>query len=425
MSEREETVDRPLLRSRVVSGARGYYGWTLLIAATVGMMMTAPGQTLGVSIFIDQIILDLDVSRSAVSLLYTIGTLAGALSLPFIGRFIDRWGPRVGVVVISALLALACLYMGLVNGLFMLLIGFVLIRALGQGALSLVSLHAVNIWFVRRRGLAVGIVGLGMAAATAVFPLLIEWLIGLFEWRGAYAVLGLLVALIMIPVGGIFYRVHPERYGLKPDGRDTGAAPVEELNYTPAQVRRTRTFWLFTSGDFLVAMLSTALVFHHYSIMASSGLERVEAATIFVPIAIATAGSNLLGGMLMDRVRPRMLLSASQVLQAATLILAAVVAGPAPMLVYGLLLGTTQGLNGAIKASVHAHYFGRKHIGAIKGLASTISVAGTSVGPLVVALGFDAAGSYTPVLLACALLPLAIAVAAPWLKPRRANGSIV
>ena len=127
----------------------------------------------------------------------------------------------------------------------------------------------------------------------------------------------------------------------------------------------------------------------------------------------------------MDRVRPRMLLSASQVLQAATLILAAVVAGPAPMLVYGLLLGTTQGLNGAIKASVHAHYFGRKHIGAIKGLASTISVAGTSVGPLVVALGFDAAGSYTPVLLACALLPLAIAVAAPWLKPRRANGSIV
>src|SRR5690625_7477769 len=102
--------------------------------------------------------------------------------------------------------------------------------------------------------------------------------------------------------------------------------------------------------------------------------------------------------MLMDRVRPRMLLSASQVLQAATLILAAVVAGPAPILVYGLLLGTTQGLNGAIQASVHAHYFGRKHLGAIKGLASAVSVAGDPVGPLGGALGCDAAGSYTPVL---------------------------
>lgn len=84
-----------------MSGARGYYGWTLLGAAIVGMMMTAPGQTLGVSVFLDRIIEDLRVSRSTVSLMYTIGTLTGALTLPFIGRFIDRRGPRVGVIVIA------------------------------------------------------------------------------------------------------------------------------------------------------------------------------------------------------------------------------------------------------------------------------------------------------------------------------------
>ena len=65
-----------LLRSRVVSGTRGYYGWT-----TIGMMMTAPGQTLGVSVFLDHIVADLNLSRSTVSLLYTFGTLTGALSL--------------------------------------------------------------------------------------------------------------------------------------------------------------------------------------------------------------------------------------------------------------------------------------------------------------------------------------------------------
>lgn len=258
-----------LLRSRVVSGTRGYYGWTLLVAATIGMMMTAPGQTLGVSVFLDHIVADLNLSRSAVSLLYTFGTLTGALSLPFIGRFIDRHGLTVGVVVISTLFALA-----------------------------------------------VGILGLGMAVATALFPLLIEGLIGIFEWRGAYVALGALVALIMLPVGSIFYRVQPERYGLEPDG---AAAPVDapqERNYTLAQVRRTRTFWLYTVADFLVAMLSTALVFHRYSIMEASGLDRVAAATIFVPSAIATAGANLLGGVLMDRVKPRFLLSFSQLLQA-------------------------------------------------------------------------------------------------------------
>lgn len=104
--------------------------------------------------------------------------------------------------------------------------------------------------------------------------------------------------------------------------------------------------------------------------------------------------------------------------------LAAVVAGSAPMLLNGALLGSTQGLNAAIKASVHAHYFGRRHIGSIKGLASTISVAGTSAGPLVVAVGFDATGSYLTVLLACAALPLLTAFAALWLRPERADGSI-
>lgn len=414
------------MRSRVVSGARGYYGWTLLVAATIGMMMTAPGQTLGVSIFIDQIIADLGFSRSTVSLLYTVGTMAGALSLPFVGRFIDRQGPRVGVVVISVLFALACGFMGLVNSLVMLLIGFVLIRALGQGALSLVSTHAVNIWFVRRRGLAIGIMGLGMAAATAVFPLLIEGLISAFQWRGAYVALGVLVAVIMIPVGGIFYRKQPELYGLQPDGRTeaTGTAAVVERNYSLAEARRTRTFWLFTTADFLVAMLSTALVFHHYSIMASAGLDRLAAATIFVPIAIATAASNLLGGVLMNRINPRKLLSLSQLLQAATLVLAAVLSGPGPLLIYGAMLGATQGLNGSIKASVHAYYFGRRHIGSIKGLASTISVAGTSVGPLVVALGFDLSGSYLPVLLVCAAFPLVVAVMLQVARLERADGTI-
>ena len=415
----------PELRSRVVSGARGYYGWTLLAAATLGMFMTAPGQTLGVSVFLDHIIADLGLTRSTVSLLYTIGTLTGALSLPWVGRFIDRRGPRVGVVVIASLFALACAYMSLVTGLFMLMIGFVLIRGLGQGSLSLVSLHAVNIWFVRRRGLAVGLLGLGMATATAAFPILIEVLIDALDWRLAYLALGVLVAVVMVPVGALFYRPHPERYGLQPDGLPPRSDAPREAEYTAAQARRTRTFWIFMAGDFLVAMLSTALVFHHFDIMAASGLDRVQAATVFVPVAVASAAGNLLGGVLMDRMRPRYVLSFGQVLLAGALAFAALVDGSRSMLVYGALLGSAQGISGAVKASVHAHYFGRRHIGAIKGFASTISVAATAAGPLVVALGLDAVGRYAPVLVACAVLPMALALLAPFLKAQRADGSVV
>ena len=203
-------------RSRVIEGTPFFYGWVVLAAGTFGMMMTTPGQTLGVSVFLDKIIADLGVSRSFVSLLYTVGTVTGSFVLPFVGRFIDRRGPRLAVVLIAALFALACGYMGLVRNVAMLLVGFVLVRGLGQGSLSLVSQHVVNLWFVRRRGLAVGLTGLGMAAATAFFPMIIESLIASYGWRQAYVLLGLLVGVTILPVGAVLFRSRPESFGLDP-----------------------------------------------------------------------------------------------------------------------------------------------------------------------------------------------------------------
>lgn len=67
------------------------------------------------------------------------------------------------------------------------------------------------------------------------------------------------------------------------------------------------------------------------------------------------------------------------------------------------------------QSTVYAHYFGRLHIGAIKGFASTITIAGTAAGPLLLALGFEASGSYAPVLLWAALVPLTIGLVTPFL----------
>ena len=75
-----------LQRSWVVEHAPFYYGWIVLLAGTFGIMMTTPGQTVGVSVFLDKIIADLGLPRATVSLLYTIGTLIGSFSLPFVGR---------------------------------------------------------------------------------------------------------------------------------------------------------------------------------------------------------------------------------------------------------------------------------------------------------------------------------------------------
>ena len=414
------------VHSRVIANSPVYYGWVILFAGTLGMIMTTPGQTLGVSVFLDSMINDLGLSRETVSFMYTIGTLTASFALPFVGRFIDRRGPRLAVVIIASLLALACVWMGFVQGLVTLVIGFVLIRGLGQGSLSLVSLYIVNVWFVKRRGLAVGISGLGFSMATAFFPLIIESLLQTFGWRQAYMLLGLLVAVTILPIGAWLFRGTPEQFGLQPDSGKVKEddKPLNEVNYTPAEARRTLTFWLFLAGNFCVAALSTGLVFHHYSIMAEGGLDRVAAATVFISFGFIAAGANFLTGVLMDRVPPRFLLTSVMSALACALVLATFVTSSSTIIIYGILLGIVQGMNGAISASVYAYYFGRAHIGSIKGFVSTIGVAGTAFGPFLFAVGQGQAGSYTPVLIASASLPLLIGISALFIKPNHKNPQV-
>jgi MFS transporter, OFA family, oxalate/formate antiporter len=414
-------TEATLQRSALIDRFPRSYGWIVLFAATVGMMMTVPGQTIGVSIFLDGIIADLGMSRSEVSTLYLLGTLGGSFVLPFVGRFIDRRGPRLAVIVIAAAFALACVWMGFVQGTVTLLIGFTLVRALGQGSLSLVSVHAVAIWFVRRRGVAIGLLGIGMALWTSAFPSLVERVIEPLGWRTTYVLLGAMVAITILPLGALVFRDRPERFGLLPDG----AAPITvgpvrtEAAYRPEEARATLTFWLFVTGLFLSSCFGTGLVFHHYAILAQGGLDRAVAAAAFVPLGVMSAFGNLGTGALLGRVPPRFLLGVKLLLLGVGLVMAGRLGSEASVWLYGAILGFRGGMYGSLEGNVFAHYFGRAHLGAIRGQVVTAMVIGSAIGPLLFAFGHDVTGSYTAVTTIAAVPAFALAVVAPFLRLRR------
>ena len=397
-----------------------FFGWAVTAAAALAMGMTLPGQTAGVSLFIDSFIDDLGVSRSAVSLAYTGATVAAAFVLPWTGRALDRWGPQRGMVAIAGLLALACVGMGQARGLATLAGGFFLMRTLGQGALSLSAVHAVNLWFVRRRGFAVGLMGIGMAVAISTVPPLIERGIAAFGWRETYAALGLAVAVLVIPTALLFVRRHPERYGLRPDGDaplGPGEAEPPEASMTLPQARSTAAFWTLAAGIATTSCLGTALLFHHVDVMASAGLGRGAAALLFVPYGIVTALSSLLGGGIVDRLGPGRVMAGSLTLFAAMMALVPWVTTPEAVLAYGAAFGLMQGVQGNVSGSGFAAYFGRAHIGAIKGYAGTGFVAATALGPPLLTFGAEASGGYAPALWVLALVPLGVAAVAARVLP--------
>lgn len=405
-----------------------YYGWIILTAAVVGLIMTSPGQTYSVSIFIERFITDLGISRSVVSTLYMVGTLTASFALPFVGRQLDERGPRVVVGAITVLFALACVYMSFIQNAVMLGIGFVLIRMLGQGSLSMVSGNVINQWWVQRRGMILGIGGVAASIlGSGMFPSLIHSLIGQFGWRPSYRILGLLVAVVMLPVGLIFYRRRPEDFGLLPDGAKAtsknGASSrptfIEE-HWTRTEATRTSTFWILSMGLASISALSTGLQFHMVSIFADAGLAANVAAAAFMPIAVANAVGRLGAGTLVDRIPARFLLCGALIGQAICLVMAPLLAGTTSALIYGIVLGLTGALQMTVSTVVWAKYFGRRHLGSITGIASLISVAGSALGPMPMGIARDLLGSYNLTLTILAALPLALGVAVFFTpQPRR------
>lgn len=425
----ENSTENEIRPSRLVAASPVYYGWVILVVSTIGGAMTSPGQTFAVSVFIDHFIEDLDLSRSLVSTLYSAGTLTASFALPFVGRQFDRRGARLLVALCSLLLGLACIYMGFVRNAVMLGLGFFMLRLLGQGSLSLVTKNAINQWWVRRRGLAMGISGvaaglLGMGG----FPTLINWLIGLGGWREAYMVLGAVLVLVMFPLGWIFIRNRPEEYGLVPDGiaggadDEAGAAFVEE-NWTLSAALHTPAFWVVAAGLASMSMLNTGLTFHIFSIFKDAGLSATVTASVFIPLAATGALAQLGSGVLVDRVPMKYLLAVALVLMATTLVLAPRLSGVEMALGFGMLMGVHNGIEMIVSSVVWPQFFGRRHMGAITGLASTILVGASALGPMPFGIARDLMGSYATVLTWFALLPLGLAVAALFFgqRPQRAR----
>ena len=204
------------VRDTVMRSVPFHYGWVILMAGGIGAFMTLPGQTNGVALFFDPLAADLGLTRAQVALAYTVGTLAGILPAPLVGRWIDRRGPRLAAGAIAIAMGLACVVMALTSSALTLTIGFAAIRGAAVGALSLVSQHVINLWFVTRRGMAATAASVGVALGGVAFPPVIETLIRAGGWRYAYLTLGVVVAGAMLPVGLLLFRGRPEQFGLSP-----------------------------------------------------------------------------------------------------------------------------------------------------------------------------------------------------------------
>ena len=145
-----QAFNPPKDQSSIVARVPFFYGWVILAVSALALFISGPGQTYSVSMFVDPIIADLGWSRTSVSGLYMAGSITAGVIMILVGRLLDKYGARVMITAVCILFGLAAIWMSSVDHPLKLYAGFVAIRTLGQGSLTLIPTTLIALWFVRR-----------------------------------------------------------------------------------------------------------------------------------------------------------------------------------------------------------------------------------------------------------------------------------
>lgn len=397
-----------------------YYGWVMLPLATLALVASSPGQTFGVSIFNEPMRQSLSLSHGQFAAAYMLGTALAALPIWWFGALMDRHGLRRTLLVAVTAFSLACVLTAGVQNWLTLFGAFFCLRTLGPGALAFLSSNTLSYWFEKRLGLVESFRALGMAGATCLIPQLNLWLERGWGWRGAYAILGIAIWILLFPVIFAFFRNRPRDVGQRLDGEPErivlpgkSAKPQEAdsmIGLTLGQTLRTYSFWIVTWGTTLFALIQTAIFFSLVPILKERGMGESDATAMMVAFALGSVVFQLLGGALTDRFHaPSLLFVGVSLLSVGVAVLAysrdAAVVGVA-----GALLGASQGLFFGASQPLWARYFGRLHLGKIRGLLMTLMVGTSSLGPLAAGLAKDWLGSFDTAMVAFVAAPIPVAI---------------
>lgn len=408
-----------------------FYGWVIIFAGALCVLMSAPGQTIGVSAFTDSLLDALGLSRDQLSLAYMAGTMLSSVMLTRAGKFYDQFGAAKTALFASLGLSIALLYLSQIDkisnaignnsiipiiGIFF---GFIFIRFFGQGVLTLTGRTMVVKWFDERRGLAVGILSMVTAYGFSIAPVVFDHLINQGNWSTAWIKIAVVSGLIFPLVVILFFKDSPEKYGLQPDSFSeksvTKNKPVRfpvYKDFTLNEARKTLSLWVFAGLAAMFGLVVTAFSFHVVSFFAEQGYTRTEAINIFQPIAIVAIISTFVFSYISDFIRLKYI----AILFGCTCLLTmyGMINLSVRGLNYWLLVisyGCSSGIHVLIMTVFMPRFFGKKHLGAITGQAMTIVVFCSAIGPILFSLSLSKTNSYELAGLICGMIFFLLLVA--------------
>jgi MFS family permease len=302
----------------IVSPARlpFYYGWVVIAVAFVTMAIAVNVRT-SFSLLFPQILDEFGWQRGVTAAAFSVGFLSSVVLAPLVGVFMDRWGPRVVIPIgaTSAALGLvAATYVSSPIGLYATL-GVMVVGASIAMSYHVHSMFLPN-WFVRRRGLAIGVAFSGVGVGAII---ILPWLQSMIEangWRYACIAFAVALVIVVIPLNVALQRRSPADFGLRPDGcgADDGTAGTHGAidvivdrdwagrAWTLRSASRTPRFWWIAAAYFTALYAWYSVQVHQTRYLVDTGFGADVAATALGMVGMFGIVGQIGIGALSDRI---------------------------------------------------------------------------------------------------------------------------
>ena len=391
--------------------SRVFYGWWIVAAGFAIQALNGGLLFHGFTIYFLPLQAEFGWSRTLLATGFTMTRFESAILGPAQGWAIDRFGPRVIVLVGVLIFGSGFMVMSRMQSLPMFFFAFLLL-AMGSsfGGFLPVTATIAN-WFAAKRTLAMGTAMTGMGVG-GFMVVALAWSITSYGWRPTAVVSGVLVWLIGIPAAMVL-RHKPEQYGYLPDGRrevfssqydapepNSGSAPATQGmpaddSFTAREAMRTSAFWMISAGNAFGVMVVGTVSIHQVPHMVQRvGLSLEAAGGIVAFLLASTVMGQLGGGLLADKFDKRFLLASCMLGHALGLLILAYATTVPHLLLFAMLHGTAWGARGPTQNSIRADFFGRNSFATIMGFSSLVVMVGMTAGPIFAGWLADREDSY-------------------------------
>jgi MFS family permease len=368
-------------------------------------------------IFIRPMTQELGWSRTAITGAQSATRFVEGIVAPITGRFIDRYGPRPFMVVGGIISGVGFILLSGIQSLFEFYFLRSFVISIGFAMMGyMVTSVAVSNWFVRKRGRALAIAGMGSSVMSSILPPIAVLAMATWGWRPIWVAFGIFTMISVAIPSAIWMRRRPEDLGLRPDGDepfkaftppaegDAGGGATHELAHEeplePIWSRRealhTSAFWMII-GTYAIANLSMqGINISLIPLIEDQGFTAEVAAVALSVRALLHLLVSPFAGWAADRVEPKVLRSASFVIQGIAALLF-MIGGSLPMLYAAIFMNALGGGISSVSSEIiWAETYGRLTLGTVRSLGAPLLTAVSATGPVFMNIIFDLTGSYGP-----------------------------